>query len=144
MQEAEAIFCKPFMRINSGRVADSEKKITAIDHIAHSGFRSNISEYGFDHFTSGSNDPDPIVGYPDVINEDPGPSNLGPNLIFLDPESLRGAGLYIFTLLIPDLDDILFLDTDPCVTQRLNSDIVYIFFIFQLSHTKKKFDNNDY
>ena len=98
-----------------------------MDQLAHSGFRSNNSEYGFDHFTSGSNDPDPIVGYPDVINEDPGPSNLAPNLIFLDPEPLRGAGLYIFTLLIPDLDDILFLDTDPCVTQRLNPDIVYIY-----------------
>ena len=63
------------------QVADSEKKITAIDHIAHSGFRSNNSEYGFDHFTSGSNDPDPIVGFPDVINVDPGPS-----FYYVDPD----------------------------------------------------------
>ena len=71
-----------------------------------------------------------LGGFPDGINVNPGPSNLGPNLIFLDPEPLRGSGLYIFTMLIADLDDIhrLFLDTDPCVTQRLNSDIVYIFF----------------
>ena len=64
VQKAEAKFCEPFMRINGGKIAEPDNKFNKFGSYSTEQIRIN-------NFASGSNDPVPIIGFLDLMNEDP-------------------------------------------------------------------------